>query len=189
MMTFKLKTVPLSFSVNSSSLIKAWLNPLFTKLCFSGALYHLRAINLNVLKVKGRSDLFLKLEVIKKVNITIAIIIGIQFGIWGLLIGNVVSSYIALFINMYYTNYFINYSYKEQIQDFLPILFHSLPMLIGVYAFIYFTELSNILTLVIGILIGIVLYFGVTYSIKSKALIYIVDLLSAKFPKLKKMNL
>ena len=170
---------------------KKWIEavPFLQILCFSGALYHLHAVNLNVLKVMGRSDLFLKLEIVKKVNITLAIIIGIQFGIWGLLIGNVISSYIALFINIYYTKRLINYPYREQFQDLLPILFYALPMLLGVYAFVYLTEFSNIVTLGISVLIGLVLYFGLTYSVKSKALIYIVDLLSIKFPKLKKMNL
>ena len=107
-----------------------WLQtvPFLQILCVSGALYHLHSINLNVLKVVGRSDLFLKLEVIKKVNITIAIVIGIQFGIWGLLIGQVVSSYVALFINMYYTRGFIDYSIPEQLRDILRVLSLSIPM-------------------------------------------------------------
>lgn len=168
-----------------------WIDavPFMQILCFSGALYHLHSINLNVLKVMGRSDLFLKLEIIKKVNITIAVIIGIQFGIWGLLLGSVISSYIALFINMHYTQRFINYSYKEQFKDLLPIVFQSLPMLIGVAAFVYLTDLANGLTLIIGALLAIFLYLIVTYSIKSQALIYIVELLSEKFPKLKKLKL
>ncbi|MHB1224197.1 MAG: lipopolysaccharide biosynthesis protein, partial [Gemmatimonadaceae bacterium] len=91
--------------------------PFLQLLCVSGALYHLHSINLNVLKVVGRSDLFLRLEVIKKANITVAIIVGMQFGIWGLVIGQVVSSYVALLINMYYTRQFIDYSIPEQVMD------------------------------------------------------------------------
>jgi len=106
-----------------------------------------------------------------------------------LLLGSVISSYIALFINMHYTRRFINYSYKEQFKDLLPIVFHSLPMLIGVYAFVYLTDLANGLTLIIGVLLAIFLYLIVTYSIKSQALIQIVELLSEKFPELKKLKL
>lgn len=163
--------------------------PFLQILCFSGALHHMHAINLNILKVMGRSDLFLKLEFIKKANITLAIIIGIQFGIWGLLIGSVISSYIALFINLYYTNRFINYSYKEQFKDLIPILLHTLPMLAGVYLFVHLTQLSNILTLIIGILLGILLYFGFTIGVKSQALKHIIELLCGKYPKLKKLIL
>ena len=70
-------------------------SPFLRIICISGMIYHLHSINLNVLKVLGRSDLFLKLEVIKKVNISIAIVIGLQYGVYGLLVGQVVSSYIA----------------------------------------------------------------------------------------------
>ena len=66
-------------------------------------------------------------------NITIAIVIGIQFGIWGLLIGQVVSSYVALFINMYYTRGFIGYSIPEQLRDILSVLSLSIPMAVCVW--------------------------------------------------------
>ena len=108
--------------------------PFLQLLCISGALYHLHGINLNVLKVVGRTDLFLKLEVIKKTNICIAIVIGWQFGIWGLLAGQVVSSYVALFINMYYTRRFIDYSIREQLRDILAVLWLSAPMSLVVWA-------------------------------------------------------
>lgn len=107
--------------------------PFLQLLCVSGALYHLHSINLNVLKVVGRSDLFLRLEVIKKVNITVAIVIGLQFGLWGLLIGHVVSSYVALFINMYYTRQFIDYSIPEQLRDIVGVLLFSVPMAVAVW--------------------------------------------------------
>ncbi|MEX1122500.1 MAG: lipopolysaccharide biosynthesis protein, partial [Balneolales bacterium] len=102
--------------------------PFLQILCLSGMFYHLHAINLNILKVVGRSDLFLKLEVIKKVNTTVAIVVGLQFGIYGLLIGQVISSYFALVINTYYTARFLNYSIYEQVQDVLKVLILSLPM-------------------------------------------------------------
>lgn len=161
--------------------------PFLQLICLSGALYHLHSINLNVLKVMGRSDLFLKLEIIKKVNITIAILIGIQFGIWGLLIGSVVSSYIALFINMYYTRSFINYSYKDQFIDLLPIVVMSLPMLIVMYGFVELTSLPNYLELLFGTIIGIIVYLSVTLAAKSTALGHILALLSTKYPRLKQV--
>jgi len=106
--------------------------PMLQILCVSGALYHLHSINLNVLQVMGRSDLFLRLEIIKKINITIAILIGLPFGIWGLLTAQVASSYIALFINMWYTRKFIDYSIGEQLRDVLEIILYSVPMVIVV---------------------------------------------------------
>lgn len=162
--------------------------PFLQLICVSGALYHLHSINLNVLKVMGRSDLFLKLEVIKKVNITIAIIIGIQFGIWGLLVSSVISSYIALFINMYYTQRFINYSYGEQFRDLLPIVLLSIPMLVIVYVFLSSTNFSNPISLFLGASLGMLVYLAVSLIFKSTALGYILNILSTKYPILKKVN-
>lgn len=99
--------------------------PMLQLLCLSGLTYHFSSINLNMLLVLGRSDLGLKLEVIKKVNITIAIITGLQFGIYGLIIGEVITSYVNLFINAFYSDKFLHYSIREQIKDILPTLSFS----------------------------------------------------------------
>lgn len=99
--------------------------PMLQLLCLSGLTYHFSTINLNMLLVLGRSDLGLKLEVIKKVNITIAIITGIQFGIYGLIIGEVITSYLNLLINAYYSDKFLHYSIREQFKDIFPTLFFS----------------------------------------------------------------
>jgi O-antigen/teichoic acid export membrane protein len=163
--------------------------PFLQILCLSGALYHLHSINLNILQVMGRSDLFLKLEVIKKINITIAIIIGLQFGIWGLMIGQVASSYIALLINMYYTNRFLNYNYREQFKDLLPIIAYTLPMLGLLIILQKFTDFSAILELIIGVLSGTVTYLGTTYLAKATALSYILELLSNRYTFFKRLNI
>lgn len=163
--------------------------PLVQILCVSEILYHLHAINLNLLKVMGRSDLFLKLEVIKKINTTIAILIGIKFGLWGLLIGSVVNSYVALFINMYYTHRLVQYSYREQIADLLPVVLHTLPMLLLLYLFVNYITLPHMVMLIIGLLLGVISYFGFTYVIKSRALVYIMELLSHKVRFLKRVKL
>lgn len=168
-----------------------WLEvvPFLQILCLSGALYHLHSINLNILQVMGRSDLFLKLEVIKKVNITIAVVVGLQFGIWGLMIGQVISSYIALLINMYYTNRFLSYNYKEQFKDLLPIIMFTLPMLGTLILLQKATDLSATLELILGTFLGGFIYFTTTYLIKATALSYIVELLSNRFTLLKKLNI
>ena len=68
-------------------------------ICFSGMLYPLHAINLNILQVKGRSDLFLKLEIIKKIIAVGPIVVGIAYGIECMLWGSVLTSFIAYFLN------------------------------------------------------------------------------------------
>ncbi|EQC1056700.1 TPA: oligosaccharide flippase family protein [Providencia rettgeri] len=84
-------------------------------------LYPIHAINLNYLQVKGRSDLFLKLEIIKKAIITIILIITIPYGISAICIGIVIQSYIALFINTYYNGKIGNLSGIVQLKALLPI--------------------------------------------------------------------
>jgi len=89
-------------------------------ICFAGMLYPLHAINLNILQVKGRSDLFLKLEIIKKIIATIPIVIGIFWGIELMLWGSVVASFIAFFLNSYYSAPLIGYPTLLQIKDVMP---------------------------------------------------------------------
>lgn len=89
-------------------------------ICFSGMLFPLHAINLNILQVKGRSDLFLKLEIIKKIIAIGPIIIGVFLGIKYMLWGGVLTSTIAYLLNSYYSADLIQYPTKEQIKDILP---------------------------------------------------------------------
>jgi len=77
--------------------------PYLQLLCIVGLLYPLHAINLNVLKAQGRSDLFLKLEVIKKFNALIAILVTYRWGITAMIIGQIVTSIIAYYLNSYFT--------------------------------------------------------------------------------------
>ena len=89
-------------------------------ICFSGMLYPLHAINLNILQVKGRSDLFLKLEIIKKLLAIIPITLGVFWGIKFMLWGSVFNSFIAFLLNSRYSENLINYPTKKQIMDILP---------------------------------------------------------------------
>ena len=89
-------------------------------ICFGGMLYPLHAINLNMLQVQGRSDLFLKLEIVKKAIAVFPLLIGIFVDIYYMLIGSVITGLVSYYINAYYSGYFIHYSIKEQIKDILP---------------------------------------------------------------------
>lgn len=109
-------------------------------ICFSGMLYPLHAINLNILQVKGRSDLFLKLEIVKKLIAVGPILIGIFYGIEYMLWGSVCTSLVAYFLNSYYSAALINYSAIEQLKDILPAFFTSL----GVALIMWGISLFNI---------------------------------------------
>jgi|TARA_B110000240_G_C13511141_1_gene459465 teichuronic acid exporter len=129
-------------------------------ICFRGMLYPLHAINLNILQVKGRSDLFLRLEIIKKVIATGPIIIGVFYGIKFMLWGAVFTSVVALFINTYYSNKLLNYSIWMQIWDILPSLLVSSFVSIILWG-ISFLGFSNLATLIIQFFVGILLFYSI----------------------------
>uniref|UniRef100_A0A7V2ZIE4 Lipopolysaccharide biosynthesis protein n=1 Tax=Ignavibacterium album TaxID=591197 RepID=A0A7V2ZIE4_9BACT len=89
-------------------------------LCFSLILFPLQSLNLNMLNVKGRSDLFLRLEIIKKLLIVPVVLIGIIFGIKIMLFAMIINSIISYYLNSYYNKMLINYSITEQLKDILP---------------------------------------------------------------------
>lgn len=125
-------------------------------ICFSGMLYPLHAINLNILQVKGRSDLFLRLEVIKKIIAVGPLLLGVFFSIEYMLWGSVCSSFIAYFLNSYYSANLINYPTKDQVKDILPTFGVSFVTAAAMWS-LTLLPLSNWLLLPLQCLLGIVL--------------------------------
>lgn len=142
--------------------------PYFQLLCIAGMIYTLHASNLNILKVKGRSDLFLYLEIIKKTIVVIAIFIGLNWGIIGLIVGQICTSFISFFINAFYTGKLISYTIPNQLKDISQTFFISL----GMVAFMSLGWFINnqIISLVFQILIGIGSYLLLAIATKQEAL-------------------
>lgn len=106
-------------------------------LCFSMSLYPLHAINLNMLQVQGRSDLFLRLEIIKKCIAVVPLCLGIFIGIYWMLWGSLLGGLFAFYINSYYSGKYLNYSSNAQIMDILPSLLLSAICASAVYVITY----------------------------------------------------
>lgn len=123
-------------------------------ICFSGMLYPLHAINLNILQVKGRSDLLLKLEIIKKMLAIIPIVLGVFFGIKFMLWGSVFNSFVAYYLNSRYSENLINYPTVEQVKDILPIFGISMMIALGMWS-ISFLPLNIYLMLTVQCLVGL----------------------------------
>lgn len=124
-------------------------------LCIVGLLYPLHSINLNILQVKGRSDLFLLLEIVKKCMIVIIILISYRYGILGILYGQIVSSVLAYIPNSYFSSKLIDYPIVEQIGDFAPGLILAALIAMLVYGFQLWLQWPAIVELVtLGILAG-----------------------------------
>lgn len=122
-------------------------------LCLSGVFYPLHALNLNVLVVKGHSDIFLKLEVIKKILIVPTIIIGIHYGIRIMLITMVINSIIAYFLNSKESGKLIGYSSWAQLKDIFPSFIISVIMVAGVLGIGTF-QMNTIFLLLLQVSIG-----------------------------------
>ena len=101
---------------------------------FSACLYPLHAINLNMLQVQGRSDLFLKLEIIKKVIAIGPILLGIFLSIDWMLWGWAATGIIGFYLNSRYSGMMIGYSSGAQIKDILPSFGVALAMMAALYA-------------------------------------------------------
>ena len=145
--------------------------PYFQILCVTGMLYPIHDYNLNILKVKGRSDLFLKLAIIKRSINVVSIIIGLQFGIYGLLYSQVIFSVFSFFVNAYYTNRFINYSAWHQTKDILPIVGLSVVCGVGLWFLdkvLY--EQIDFLRLAVGGIAGGAFYIFLSYLFKFDSL-------------------
>lgn len=146
---------------------------LMVPLSFSFMFYPIHAINMNVLQVKGKSKLYLKSEIIKKV-ISIAFLVGtIPFGIIVMCYGRIVSSILTLLVNMFYTSKEVEVSLFALIKDLMPVLGLSLAMF-GMVWWIASCFDNVYVQLGIGITVGILLYLGGAYLLKIKELNYIV---------------
>jgi len=142
--------------------------PYLQLLCFVGMLYPLHALNLNMLKVKGRSDLFLRLEVIKKTLAVPTIIIGILFGIKIMIVGMIVNSVIAYYLNSYWSGKLIGYTVKEQIADISSPFFLAAGM--GTLTFLagMFIKSGHLVVLISQVTIGGLTVLVISELIKLK---------------------
>jgi len=134
-------------------------------ICFSMMWYPVHAINLNLLMVKGRSDLFFRLEVIKKITGISILAITLPMGLVAFCYGGILSSMISLIINTYYTGKLIHVGYWKQMKDLMPIFALSFLMWLAIHAVNYFIS-NMILQIIVGGLVGFVLYVGIAYLMK-----------------------
>lgn len=129
-------------------------------ICITGSTYPLHAINLNMLQVQGRSDLFLGLEVIKKMIGIAPLSVCIFYGILPMLYAGILTTIIAFFLNSYYSGKFLGYSSWMQIKDIAPS--YGIAMLIALSVFFLKNlPFSYWIILPLQILIGGTLFFAI----------------------------
>lgn len=148
-------------------------------ICFWMMWYPIHAINLNILQVKGRSDYFLKLEIIKKVQGVIVLCITVPMGIVAMCYGSLISSIICLIWNTYYTKKLLGYGFFAQMKDLFPVIMHSLAMWLLVSVIVHF--MPNLwLKLIVGVLSGMVYYIVGAYLMKFPEMDELLTILKLK---------
>ena len=151
-------------------------------ICISSSLYPLHAINLNMLQVQGRSDLFLGLEIIKKIIALGPLFIGAFVGIMPMLYTNLLIGVISYFLNSYYTGKFMDYSSWMQIKDVAPSYGIATLVAVSIY-FLKYLPISNWIILPIQIVLGFFILIAVCQQIRMGEFIEIKGIIQ---PYLKK---
>ncbi len=152
-------------------LTEKWLPcvPYLQLLCVVGFFEPLQQINMNILVAFGKSDLYLRLEIVKKILISINVFIGWRFGIDFLIYGQIVIAVLNFYLNSFYNKKLLNYSFLMQLKDLLPYLAISSFMGASVYLFSMINFEHQILLLLCQTAVGFVVYFGICHIFKVSA--------------------
>lgn len=153
--------------------------PYLQIMCFAMMWYPIHAINLNLLQVKGRSDLFLRLEIIKKVVGVSVMCVTIPLGVKAMCYGMIFTSVNALLINTYYTGKLINVGFIVQMKDLTPILITSIVSGIISYYCLPFLN-SDLIKIIISTIIYMGLYFLGSSIFSKKELSEVLQIIRRK---------
>lgn len=149
---------------------------LMVPICFQMMWYPIHSINLNLLQVKGRSDLFLRLEIIKKIIGVTILVVSIPFGLLVMCYTGILSSLLCLFVNAYYTGKLIHVGIFVQAKDVALTLLVSVSMFI-IMRFLSHLFVSDIYNLLIGGIIGMLFFAVSVFLLRMKEVTYIRELI------------
>ena len=155
-------------------LTEKWLPcvPFVYVFCFSYAFYPVHTANLNAIKALGRSDLFLILEIIKKVVGIVAILLTMNISVMAMAYSLVVTSVLSQVVNSWPNKKLLGYSYLEQLKDIFPHMMITLLMGALVYC-VKFVIDADALVLITQVLLGVALYIGLSIVFKNESFCYI----------------
>ena len=134
-------------------------------ICLSMVLYPLHSINLNMLQIQGRSDIFLVLEIIKKIIGVVPLLLGIFVNIYWMLWGVIVTGVISFFLNSYYTGKKLNYSSWMQLKDISSSFAVSFIVALTMF-FLKYLPMSYWVILPLQLIVGGISFFIICEKIK-----------------------
>lgn len=147
--------------------------------CVSYLFWPIHTANLNAIKAMGRSDLFLKIEIIKKFIGMILLIITMNISVMAMAYSLLISGLISQIINSWPNRYLLKYSYIDQIKDILPNIVMALIMGGFVY-FISYLNLPILVSLVVQILSGGIIYLILSILTKNDSFTYLINILKSR---------
>lgn len=156
--------------------------PFLRLFCITYMFWPIHTANLNAIKAMGRSDCFLKIEIVKKIVGLFFLLSSMWFGVMAIAYSLLLSSILSQIINAWPNRQLLGYGYLEQVRDFAPGILLAIGMGICVY-FIGFLPLPTIVTLLIQIIIGAVIYIGASALLKLEEFEYILGMVKSFLKK------
>lgn len=159
-------------------LTEKWLPcvPYLRIFCITFMFYPIHTANLNAIKAMGRSDLFLRLEIIKKAIGMILLFSTMWFGVMAMAYSLLVSSVVSQIVNTWPNRSLLNYSYLEQLKDILPSICLAVFMG-GCVSLIEILNQGALITLVAQIILGIIIYLAGSKILKIESFNYLWDIM------------
>ena len=148
--------------------------PFLQIFCAVYAFWPIHTANLQAINALGRSDIFLRLTIVKEIVVLVVLAITIPIGIYAMALGRIVTGVISMIINAYPNKLLLEYSFTEQWRDLMPALILSLIMFGAAYS-VLFLGLSSWETLLLQIVVGVVFYMGLAWLLRLEALTYMMN--------------
>ena len=160
-------------------LTEKWLPcvPYMRIFCIVYAFYPLHTANLSAIKALGRSDIFLKLEVLKELVSIVLLLVTMRYGVYAIALGLLVSSVASQLINSWPNRKMLGYTYPQQLRDMAPAILLSLLMAACVWP-IQRLGLSDFVTLLIQVPLGVAVYAGVSAALKLESFRFLLEVIA-----------
>ena len=180
--SFILFPVMFGMAATAESIVKIlltekWLQavPFLQIHCFIYALWPIHTANLQALNAIGRSDIYLKVEITKKIVGIAILVISMFYGIYAIALGGLVSGLVNIGINSYPNKKILNYGFAEQLKDIAPSFFLAILMAGFVYTLNYI-NINMYALLISQVLIGGVFYILLAYLLKLECFVYLINI-------------
>lgn len=162
-------------------LTEKWMDSvLFMRVfCITYMFYPVHSSNLNAIKSLGRSDVFLKLEIKKKILGFALLIISVQYGVMAIAYSIIVSDLLAILINAHPNKRLLDYGYFQQMKDILPNIIMAIIMAISISP-ISLLNLPNIVILLLQIILGMLMYVTESFILKDETFYYLYSIIKGK---------